>query len=637
MLFRRSAAGLAALATNGSLAETMLEQMIIQHGRHVSAGEQRSWRRSLPLLAQELVDAGLGEVEMLLEYQLPLTSRRVDVILAGRHPRTGSPSFVVVELKQWSGATLFEDDAATVLVDGYGPRPVLHPLDQVRGYCDYLSDYVMALRAPHALSGAAYLHNATERGVASLRNHAGSEQARLFTGERRSEFAAFLQARLAAGVSGASYADMLLGSPAAPSKQLLAVAAAEIREREQFVLLDEQRLAFNLVLHAVESARSADRKTVLIISGGPGTGKSVIALSLLGELARQGRSVLHATGSRSFTQTLRKVAGSGSPRVRDMFKYFNQFTDADRNGLDVLILDEAHRIRETSAGRFTPARSRNGRPQVDELIAAARVPVFLLDENQVVRPGELGTARDIAEHAGRLGLQVQHVSLDSCFRCGGSRAYLEWVDRLLGLEPGGPLNWCHDPAFQVRVAESPEEMEAALRAQLSFDYKARMAAGYCWPWSDPLPDGSLVPDVVIGGWTRPWNVKGDRSSGGAPPAALWATDRAGFGQVGCVYTAQGFEYYWSGVIIGPDLVWRSDRWVAVRAANKDPDFRSQTRVPDTRFDRLVRNVYKVLLTRGMVGTLIYSPDPETQAMLRRLLSARPRSPQDLSSASVVSR
>jgi hypothetical protein len=623
MLFRRSAAGLAALATSGSLAEAMLEQMIVQHGRRVSPGEARSWRRSLPLLAQELVDAGLGDIEVLLEYQLPLTSRRVDVILAGRHPRTGDPSFVVVELKQWSGAELFEDDPATVLVDGYGPRPVLHPLDQVRGYCEYLADYVMALRAPHALSGVAYLHNATERGVASLRHQADTEQARLFTGERRSEFTAFLQARLAAGISGSGYADLLLGSPAAPSKQLLAVAAAEIREREQFVLLDEQRLAFNLVLHAVQAAHSADRKTVLVISGGPGTGKSVIALSLLGELARQGRSVLHATGSRSFTQTLRKVAGGGSPRVRGMFKYFNQFTEADRNGLDVLILDEAHRIRETSASRFTPARSRTGRPQVDELIAAARVPVFLLDENQVVRPGELGTARDITEHAERLGLQVQHVSLDSYFRCGGSRAYLEWVDRLLGLEPGGPLDWSHDPAFHVRVADSPQEMEAALRARLAAGYGARIAAGYCWPWSDPRPDGTLVPDVVIGDWARPWNVKGDRASGGAPPAALWASDPAGFGQVGCVYTAQGFEYDWNGVIIGPDLVWRGDRWVTVRAANKDPDFRSPARVPDTRFGRLVRNVYKVLLTRGMIGTLIYSPDPETQAMLRRLVADRP--------------
>jgi uncharacterized protein len=619
MLLRHSAAGLAEISASGSAAEAMLEQMLIRHGQRPSPAEVRSWQRSLPLLAQDLVQAGLGDVEVLVEYRLPLTSKRADAILAGQHPRTGAPSYVVVELKQWSGAELFEDDPATVLVDGFGRSPRLHPLEQVRGYCDYLADYVTALRdQPDSLSGVAYLHNATERGVAPLRRLPESGHARLFTGERRAEFTEYLRSRLAPQVKGAPYADMLLGSLIAPSTQLLTVAAAEIREREQFVLLDEQKLAFNLVMHAVELARAGDSKTVIVVSGGPGTGKSVIALSLLGELARRGWSVLHATGSRSFTQTLRKVAGQGSRRVQSLFKYFNQFIDADRNGLDVLILDEAHRIRETSADRFTAARFRTGRPQIDELMAAARVPVFLLDENQVVKPGELGTVRDIEAHAEERGLRVHRISLDTYFRCGGSEDYLEWVDRLLGLEPGGPIEWCGDPAFEVRIADSPHELEQTLQRRLDAGYGARMAAGYCWPWSDPRADGSLVPDVVIGDWSRPWNLRGDRAIGGAPPAPLWATDPAGFGQVGCVYTAQGFEYDWNGVIIGPDFVWRGDHWVAVRAENRDPNFRSLTKVSEQQFDRLVRNVYKVLLTRGMIGTVIYSVDPETRAMLRNL-------------------
>ncbi len=622
MLLRHSAAGLAELASGGSVAEAMLEQMLIKHGLRPSPGEVRSWQRSLPLLAQDLVQAGLGDVEVLVEYRLPLTSKRADAILAGQHPRTGAPSYVVVELKQWGAADLFEDDPTLVLVDGYSHSPRLHPLEQVRGYCDYLADYVTVLRdQPDALSGVAYLHNATERGVAPLRRLSESGHARLFTGERRHEFANYLLSRLAPGVKGAEYADVLLGSRVAPSTQLLAVAAAEIREREQFVLLDEQRLAFNMVLHAVEAARAGDSKTVIVISGGPGTGKSVIALSLLGELARRGWGVLHATGSRSFTQTLRKVAGRGSRRVQSLFKYFNQFVDADRNGLEVLILDEAHRIRETSADRFTSARFRTGRPQIDELMSAARVPVFLLDENQVVKPGELGTVRDIEAHARKHGLGVERISLDSYFRCGGSEEYLEWVDRLLGLEPGGPVTWCGDPAFEVRVAGTPRELERTLRLRLDDGYGARMAAGYCWPWSDPHPDGSLVPDVVIGDWSRPWNLRGERAVGGAPPAALWATEPAGFGQVGCIYTAQGFEYDWSGVIIGPDFVWRGDHWVAVRSANRDPAFRNLTKVSDEEFDRLVRNVYKVLLTRGMIGTIIYSEDPQTRAMLGSLTGA----------------
>jgi hypothetical protein len=196
---------------------------------------------------------------------------------------------------------------------------------------------------------------------------------------------------------------------------------------------------------------------------------------------------------------------------------------------------------------------------------------------------------------------------------------MEWVTRLLGLAPGGPLQWVGDPAFTAQVADSPNELEHVLRTKLDKGYGARMAAGYCWPWSDPRPDGSLVDDVVIGDWSRPWNLRGDRAVGGAPPSALWATDPAGFGQVGCVYTAQGFEYDWNGVIIGTDLVWRGDGWRAVREATRDPDLRSRTKVTDHEFGRLVRNVYKVLLTRGMVGTVLFSPDPETNDMLRGLV------------------
>ncbi len=620
-LLRRSAASLAGLANKASVAEVMFEQILHdQLMARPSPSERRAWERSIPVLAYDLLDAGLGNTEVLLEHRLPLSSCRIDAIIAGCHPVTRQPSYVVVELKQWSGAQIFEDDPQLVTIDGYGHGPRLHPVEQVRRYCEYLLDFLPALQGDaESVTGAAYLHNATERAVLPLRHHPETDQGRLFTGDRRDDFLRFLKSRLAPDVPGSSYADAFLASAVRPSRQLLAVAADEIRHREQFILLDQQQLAYNVVLHATEVARATDSKTVVIVTGGPGSGKSVIALSLLGELARQGRAVMHATGSRSFTQTLRQVTGGGSPRTRRLFSYFNQFTDADRNGLEVLILDEAHRIRETSANRFTPARLRTGRPQVDELIAAARVPVFLLDQHQVVRPGEMGTVSEIESHARNAGLLVHKISLDAQFRCGGSEEYLTWVERLLGLRPGGPVAWDGDPAFDLRVADSPHEMEQALRQRAQDGYGARIAAGYCWPWSDPRPDGTLEPDVVIDDWSRPWNVKGDRPVSDAPPAALWATDPAGFGQVGCVYTAQGFEYDWNGVIIGPDLVWRGDDWLAVRSANRDPDLRSSKRVSDLEFGQLIRNVYKVLLTRGMVGTILYSPDPRTRELLHSLV------------------
>jgi DUF2075 family protein len=407
-----------------------------------------------------------------------------------------------------------------------------------------------------------------------------------------------------------------MNSTVRPSRHLLTYAARELKERSHFTLLDEQRVAYELVLHAVERARAADHKSVVVVSGGPGSGKSVIALSLLGELARQGRSALHATGSKSFTQTLRRYAGKGSSRLKNMFLYFNSFMTAERNGIDVLICDEAHRIRETSVNRFTRSAQRHGaRAQLEELLAAARIPVFLLDEHQVVKPGELGNVDIITTYARRMNLEVDLVSLHDQFRCGGSETFEKWVLNLLGLDGGQPAVWEGDGRFDLRVADTPEEMESFLAAKQAAGETARMTAGYCWPWSDPRPDGTLVDDVTIGSWSRPWNVKSDRSVGDAPGSPFWATDPAGFGQVGCIYTAQGFEYEWSGVIIGPDLVARNGRLITNRDEFKDPNFRSRKTVSDSEADRLIRNTYKVLMTRGMRGTILYATDAETRTFL----------------------
>ncbi|WP_127360465.1 DUF2075 domain-containing protein [Actinacidiphila soli] len=618
MLFRDSAAAVAAENLAGSLALRLTEQFVHMHGYKPGASEVRSWERSIPVVTNALLDAGLGQVEVLIEYSLPLNSKRADIVLAGVHPESGHPSYVVVELKQWSSAQPEDGDPLLCRVDAYA-RPVLNPIEQVRGYCDYLVAFNGALSEhPERIAGAAFLHNATEFGIGGLYEAEQSEYGQLFSGQRRGEFIDFLQSKLSPA-SGVGAADELLAGKVGPSKQLMAVAAEEVRDREQFVLLDEQRVAYRMVLNAVRRARQSDHKEVIVVTGGPGTGKSVIALSVLGEMYRRGITALHATGSSSFTTTMRKVAGARKPQVRDLFKYFNSFMIAERNGLDVLICDEAHRIRETSANRYTRAQHRTGRPQIEELIDAARVPVFLLDEHQVVRPGEMGTVEEIKAAAATKGLQCQVVPLDSQFRCGGSDAYLRWVVRLLGLKEGGPVEWEPDGKMQLAVVDSPQELEAFLEGRRAQGYGARMSAGYCWKWSKKVAPGEPLPaDVQIGGWARPWNVFGERAVAGAPPAALWATDPAGFGQVGCVYTAQGFEYDWSGVILGPDLVWRDDRWVVDRAASKDPVFKKAT--SDSDVDRLIRNTYKVLLTRGMVGTVVYSTDAETRAKLRELVT-----------------
>jgi hypothetical protein len=613
-LLRGSVAALASRAAGHGLVPHLTEQFRFQFGYSPSRSEVRSWERSIPALLGQLTDAGLGEVEVLIEYRLPLTSKRADVVLVGEHP-DGGPSCLVVENKQWSRLELVDIEHQLVEVTGTGMQEQLHPQEQVRRYVEYIQDFNRYLGGhPGSLAGCVYLHNATSGNISGLRHPDLAELAFFpaFAADEVAAMRSFLTARLAPA-PGAQFADDFLASRIAPSKQLLRHLREEILANPQFTLLDEQQVAYQVVLRAVEHAKRADAKEAVIITGGPGTGKSVIAVALLAELAKRGYNVSHATGSRSFTITLRQVVGRRVRRVKEIFRYTNNFMDAERNSLDVLIVDEAHRIRLTSTNRFTKADKRLGTPQADELVKAARVPVFLLDEHQVVRPLETGSVASIEQAAARNGAVVRRVDLNGQFRCGGSEIYLRWVESLLGLRPGGPQRWPGDDTFQLRLASSPGQMEHELRSKIKEGYVSRIAAGFCWAWSKPRIDGTLVDDVIIGSWARPWNLRSDSALNGIPPSTLWATEEAGFGQVGCVYTAQGFEYDYGGVIMGADLVWREDHWVSNTAASRDPDLRRADN-----FDELVRNVYKILLTRGLLGCSVYSVDEETQNMLASL-------------------
>ncbi|MCX4474020.1 hypothetical protein C5N14_05610 [Micromonospora sp. MW-13] len=609
------------LAEAGRLVDEVSAHLVAT-GYSVGEPERESWRRSLPALARHLCELGFGDLDALVEYQLPRSSQRIDVILAGAEPLHSRPAYLVVELKQWSAAERY-DEAGCLLRAPWTPRPLLHPSVQVEAYCSYLVDHLERLREwPETVHGMAYLHNATVESVPD-RPSPRSYRNMLYTPDRADRFPGYLAARFSKVRDGRA-AHRLLTSPVRQSARLLAIAADEVGSRGHFVLLDEQREAYELVMRAVRWADAGRRKRVVVVSGGPGTGKSAIALDLFVDLLREGRQVNHATGSKAFTRTLQLYAREQplhpSQRSDRLFKYFMNFTSSRKDGLDVLICDESHRIRERSArGSW-----RADRPQVQELIDAAKVPVFLLDDHQVVRPDEVGSIAAIREAAQRLDLEVDEVALGAQFRCGGSPRYERWVRCLLGLENADPYRWTGDENFRLALADSPEEMETVLRHRNDQGETARISAGFCWPWTTKSRGGRLAPDVRIHGWARPWNAYEESPPPGIPSSSYWATDPGGFHQIGCIYTAQGFEYHWSGVILGPDLVVRGGRFVTRPGELRDPKLVSQDgRVKTKNPDRLIRNAYKVLLTRGLFGTLLYSVDPETQDFLSGLIP-RPR-------------
>jgi len=580
-----------------------------QLGSNPSPSEVRSWRNSLKEVAWTLEDSGFADLGMIVEYRLPQTSRRLDVMMG--QDAYSKDNAVIVELKQWDIARATDIDD-TVMV---GPAYHLHPSRQAGNYAEYLRDCHTAFYAsadnmnPIELSACSFLHNAHRQACGDLYSPMYSDtlaEYPLFTGDQRYDLQGFLEERVSEG-GGDEVLDRFLTSRYRPSKRLLDNAARMIEGNPVFTLLDEQQLVFNIVVASVKKLQITEHKSVVIVTGGPGTGKSVIAVRLLAALARENVNVVHCTGSAAFTTNLRAQVGN---RPSALFKYFNSFMQTGYNEIDVLIADEAHRIRETSNSRFTRKDQRSNKPQVYELIDAAKVSVFFLDDHQVVRPDEIGTPDLIEKAARERGARVFKVDLNAQFRCSGSEAYIDWLNHILGVGGREDLSWHLEREYEFEIMSSPEELEEMIRGRAAQGNTARIVAGFCWPWSNPLPDGSLVPDVTIGEWYRPWNRK--RTGSPSPrndPYTIWATRDEGLDQIGCIYSAQGFEFDYCGVIFGNDLVWDNvtRSWVGLKENSRD----TVVKRSDS-FTQLMLHTYRVLLSRGIKGNYVYFVNEATR-------------------------
>ncbi len=602
-------------AFHGVIASKLSEAFFKAFRYNPPKSEVQSWQNSLRSMSWVLEKADLTDHGVLLEHQLPLTSKRLDCMVVGRDGERQDQA-VIVELKQWSDAGPSDADRCVTTFVGGRVRDVLHPSVQVGQYAQYMEDYRDAFtRGEVGLAACAYLHNLQFDPSDELfdpRHAAYLQRYPVFTADRAGDLVNFLGGRLSHGM-GNDVLKRVLTSPFRPSKKLLTHTAKMVAGQTSFVLLDEQLVVFERVLSEARKGTTRPGKTVVLVQGGPGTGKSVVALHLVGRLAHEGFNAQHATGSKSFTGNVRSLVGD---RAGNQFKYFNQYGFAAPDSVDVLVLDEAHRIRKTSATRFTRKEQQTGLPQIEELVLAAKVSVFFIDDLQIVRPNEVGGSQLIRDTAARLNADVIEFELDAQFRCGGSAGFVNWVDNTLQIRRTANVLWEGDDAFDFGIVHDVAELEAWVREKNAEGNTARLTAGFCWPWSKPQADGTLVPDVQVGEWLMPWNAKSGagRLAKGIPKSEVWATDSRGLEQVGCVYTAQGFEFDYVGVIFGTDLMWdpASGMWMA----DKKASFDSVVKRSKDQFLDLVKNAYRVLLTRGMKGCRVHFMDEPTRDFVR---------------------
>lgn len=629
---------------------TLVEQLRARHEDLADAplgdAELDSWRRSLPALADALRAPQFACGDIFVELFMPLNGRRCDALLTGHGPV--GPSAVLIELKGWS----FVDRSHLPEHVWAGGRNVVHPSVQVRDYVETLRHFHSAFTGPGeniALCGAAYLHalpmkaDRAKLRDAAVFGHLPVDFPVFYAHEMRL-FSRWMADRLVPG-PGKIAADRIRSGHLLPSPKLLDVVVRCIRENKGWQLLDEQKTAYWTIRQAVQVARDTGEKRVIIVRGGPGTGKSVLALQLLADAAGQNWAVAHATGSKAFQTVLqaqteafaldmmKRIHGVKTKKALPVGSLFTTFADVARLGsrepdrLDLTVCDEAHRLWQHRRQKFPNGTIRwlSDTEMVDEVIAASRVTAFFLDDDQSVRAGEIGRAKHIIDRAEVLGVPWEEHHLDAQFRCAGSTSYIHWVDGLLEMRPDLDFEWQRDHAYALRVWNEMPALDAHLRSLRVQGRRCRLLAGFCWRWSKPDALGVQPKDLVdarFGGWGGAWIEKtGINLKPLDHQYYHWATDEDAYEQVGSIYSAQGFEFDDVGVIWGEDLLWRGDRWVANLDRNKDGAFKKDLRTSGASPEEKLRNVYRVLLTRGMRSTHLFILDDETRAHVAACLAA----------------
>jgi DUF2075 family protein len=602
--------------------EVVLESYRRRTGETVNESQIRAWTSSLIYMAKVLNDESVPEdCGVAVEYTIPQTRKRIDFLLTGRTAANGA-AVVIVELKQWDYARSTMKDAVVITRLSGRLAETSHPCYQAWTYAALLHGFNEAVyQGGMQLRPCAYLHNYPETGefLTDIFYSSHLQRAPLFLrGEaERTRLRKFILTHISSGDKGAALYTIEAGR-IRPSKSLADSLVGMLRGNEEFALVDEQKLVFESALAHARAVRQ-EGKRVMIVEGGPGTGKSVVAVNLLVSLIAEGLTTVYVTKNAAprAVYEARLTKSQKRSEYSYLFTGSGSFTTSGKDAFDALVVDEAHRLNEKS-GLY----GNMGDNQVKEIIQAARFSVFFVDESQKVTVRDIGDRDVIRRWALELGATVDEMRLESQFRCNGSGAYLAWLDHVLGIRK--TANETFDTTeFDFRVVDSPTELMHLVKLRNEERNRARMVAGYCWNWKSKRNPTAM--DIVLPGFQAQWNLTKDGS--------LWIEAPQSVREVGCIHTCQGLEVDYIGVIIGEDLVVRGDE-VSVqleKRATSDQSIRGWRKLlqdlgPDARatVEATVRNTYRTLMTRGMKGCYVYCVDLALAEHLRARLVSTPR-------------
>lgn len=591
--------------------------------RHTAKNEFRAWENSMEYMYKVLNDQDIpSDAGIAIEYNIPQTSKRVDFLISG-YGKKEEANVVLIELKQWDELEAIPGrDGLVQTYTGNAVRQVVHPSYQAWSYAMLISDYNASVQEGMvSIFPCAYLHNYRRHNQDPLdaeQYEIYLEDAPAFTRGEVTKLRNFIKKSIRIGDNKELIYKIDSGR-IKPSKSLQDSIAKMLKGNREFIMLDEQKVVYEEILNESRQSVQDDKKRVVIVKGGPGTGKSVVAVNLLAELTKEDQFFQYVSKNSAPRNVYRKKL-KGSIRkssVDNMFKGSGIYTETDNNMIDTILVDEAHRLNEKS-GMF----HNMGENQIKEIIHAAKCSVFFIDESQRVTLQDIGRVDEIRKWAEEEKAQVTEMELVSQFRCNGSDGYLAWLDHTLEIRDTANFDM-EDIDYDIRILDSPAKMqELIIERNRTSHNRARILAGYCWNWKKEGVNDPSVHDIKIGDFEISWNLKN---------TTTFAIDEDSIHEAGCIHTSQGLEFDYVGVIIGDDMRYENGMVVTdfTKRARTDQSlkgikklYKENPELANKEADEIIKNTYRTLMTRGMKGCYVFCTDQRLAAYLKKCLETR---------------
>ena len=577
----------------------------------------RSWENSMQYMYRILEDSEIpSDCGVAIEFTIPTTSKRIDFILTGQDD-DHADNVVIIELKQWDSAEKVEGkDGIVKTFLGGGIRETTHPSYQVWTYASLIENFNETVEEDAIkLYPCAYLHNYDFDYDNNLTDEIYKryyDLAPLYGKRDALKLRNFIKKYIKTGDT-TNILYRIDNGKIRPSKKLQDALLDMLQGNEEFFMIDEQKVAYEKAIEMASKSQNDDKKRVLIVEGGPGTGKSVVAINLLVDLLNDDLNALYVTkNSAPRNVFFEKLRGSNYSQnyLKTLFKGSGSFTQSNENDFDVLIVDEAHRLNKKS-GLF----GNLGENQIKEIINAAKFSIFFIDKHQKVTLKDYGSISEIEKYARLFKAEPNKIKLESQFRCNGSDGYLSWLTDVLEIEETANYDG-FDFDFDFRVIDDATELKELIFEKNKEKNNARLLAGYCWNWIKEGKNNTDVHDIVIDDFSMSWNLGNSDT---------WAIDDDSVNEVGFIHTSQGLECDYVGVIIGNDMKYDGEHIIT--------DFNCRARTDQSlkgiktlnkRFpkqaqrvaDEIIKNTYRTLMTRGMKGCYIYCEDMRLQVYFK---------------------